>query len=221
VLLFLALLGVALNQVFFVLGMARTSVAHAAVIIAMTPVWVLLLAAAMKIEKLGTGRLLGMAVAFGGVLVLQLGPSRGGNATVSGDLLIFGGSAVFAVFTIVGKRVSNALDTVTLNTFAYVLGGAVLLPIAWWDLSHAGLARISATGWTSVIYMAAVPSVLCYLIYYYALRWMAASRLSAFSYIQPLIATTFAIPVLGEQPTPALLGGGVLVLAGVMMTERL
>lgn len=221
VLLFLALLGVALNQVFFVLGMARTSVAHAAVIIAMTPVWVLLLAASMKIEKLGAGRLLGMAVAFGGVFVLQTGPSRGGQASLPGDLLIFCGSAVFAIFTTVGKRVSKSFDTITLNTFAYVLGGAMLLPFAWWDLSRAGLDRVSTTGWVSVVYMAAIPSVLCYLIYYYALRWMPASRLSAFSYMQPLIATTFAVPMLGEQPTPAMLGGGALVLAGVMMTERL
>jgi drug/metabolite transporter (DMT)-like permease len=68
--------------------------------------------------------------------------------------------------------------------------------------------------------MAVFPSVVCYSIYYYALTYVPASRVSAFSYLQPLLAILMAIPLLGEQPTRSLMAGGALVLTGVFLAER-
>jgi drug/metabolite transporter (DMT)-like permease len=68
--------------------------------------------------------------------------------------------------------------------------------------------------------MAIFPSVLGYLIYCYALTKMPASRVSAFSYLQPLLATILAVPMLGEPVSGSLAGGGALILAGVYVTER-
>jgi DME family drug/metabolite transporter len=68
--------------------------------------------------------------------------------------------------------------------------------------------------------MVLFPSVVCYLIFYYALRHMAASRLVALAYLQPLLATLMAIVLLGERVTPAVGAGGALVLAGVWVAER-
>jgi drug/metabolite transporter (DMT)-like permease len=49
---------------------------------------------------------------------------------------------------------------------------------------------------------------------------MAASRVSAFGYLQPLIATTGAALILKEPVTATLVAGGALVLAGVFVSER-
>ena len=54
------------------------------------------------------------------------------------------------------------------------------------------LAHVSAAAWLSMLYMALFPSVLAYLIYYYALAHIPASRVSAFSYLQPVFATAMA-----------------------------
>jgi drug/metabolite transporter (DMT)-like permease len=63
-------------------------------------------------------------------------------------------------------------------------------------------------------------SVVGYLLYYYVLTHMEASRISAFSYAQPVMGTTLAALLLGEPLTFALLISGGLVLAGVYVTER-
>jgi drug/metabolite transporter (DMT)-like permease len=68
--------------------------------------------------------------------------------------------------------------------------------------------------------MALFPSLVCYLIYYYALKFIAASRVSAFSYLQPLLATVMAVMVLGEEVTGGLAAGGALILSGVFVAER-
>lgn len=63
-------------------------------------------------------------------------------------------------------------------------------------------------------------SVLAYLIFYWALRHMEASRLSASSYLIPILAIILGILLLGERVTPNLLIGGPLVLGGVYLAER-
>ena len=68
--------------------------------------------------------------------------------------------------------------------------------------------------------MAAAASVLAYLIFYYALTKISASRVIAFSYLQPVIVTVLGVLLLGDRVTPHLLGGGALVLVGVALAER-
>ena len=219
-LMFLGMFGVALNQLFFVLGISRTSVAHAAIMIGMTPILVLAIAAVIGQESLSAAKLLGMALAMAGVVALQFAPSKGTVTSFAGDFFIFLASVTFALFTVMGKRVVGNFSSITINTFAYVGGGAFLLPMTLWQSVGFPFRQLSWATWASVVYMAAFPSVLCYLIYYYALAHIPASRVSAFSYLQPLLATLLAIPLLGENPTTALVAGGCLVLAGVFVAEK-
>jgi drug/metabolite transporter (DMT)-like permease len=219
-LLLLGMFGVALNQVFFVIGISGTSVAHAAILIGMTPILVLVIASSIGQESIRVAKLIGMAIALAGVAALQLAPSKGAGTSLRGDFFIFLASVTFAVFTVMGKRVASNFGSVTVNTFAYVGGGLMLLPVTLWQSSGFAFGRVSWTAWASIVYMAAFPSVLCYLIYYYALGHITASRVSAFSYLQPLLATALAIPFLGENPTSSLIVGGSLVLLGVFVAER-
>jgi drug/metabolite transporter (DMT)-like permease len=219
-LLALGLLGVGLNQLLFISGLARTSVAHAAIMIGLTPILVLLLAAAAGQEKLSAARLIGMGIALAGVAVLQFSPAGKQAGNLIGDLLVFGGALTFAIFTVQGKSAVGRVAGVAVNTFAYVGTGVALLPMTFYLGSGFEFQSISPLAWTSVLYMSLFPSVVAYLIYYYALARIPASRLSAFSYLQPLLATAMAIPALGEYPTRSLLAGGILVLAGVFVAER-
>jgi drug/metabolite transporter (DMT)-like permease len=212
--------GVALNQALFVAGVSHTSVAHAGIMIALTPILVLLIAAGAGQESIRAIKLMGMLLALSGVLLLQMAPSKGGNARLSGDFLVFLGALAFAIFTVGGKRVVDQFDKITMTMFAYVGGSVMLLPTTMWYSKSFVFANVSWQAWASVFYMSAFSSVIAYLIYYYALGKIPATRVSAFSYLQPLIATAVAIPMLGEQPTPSLAFGGSLVLLGVFLAER-
>jgi drug/metabolite transporter (DMT)-like permease len=68
--------------------------------------------------------------------------------------------------------------------------------------------------------MAIFPSVICYLIYYYALKQIPASRVAALAYLQPVLATVLGVLLLGEHVTVPLVAGGVVIFAGVYLTER-
>jgi drug/metabolite transporter (DMT)-like permease len=219
-LMFLGVIGVGLNQFFFVLGINSTTVSHAAIMIGLTPITVLLLASLMGMETLSIRRLAGMLIALGGVAVLQLSSSKSGGATLVGDLLVYCAAFTFAVYTVRGKRETSKLGGVVVNTFAYVGTAVAMLPVTIGYSVAFDYSKVTWVAWTSLLYMAVFPSVICYSIYYYALTYVPASRVSAFSYMQPLLATLMAIPLLGEHPTKTLVMGGGLVLTGVFLAER-
>lgn len=210
------------NQILFLAGLGRTSVTHSALIIGMSPVFVLLIAAAWKQERITFQKLAGMAIAIAGValLVTQAQEGSGAGATRLGDALVLLAALSFASFTVLGKRASALHNSLDVNTFAFVGSALALVPFVLWNLRTSGLEHVTAAGWSCLIYMAAFPSVVCYLIYSYALERVPASRVSAFSYLQPPLAALMGVVFLGEHITTPLVAGGTVIFTGVVLTER-
>lgn len=217
----LGLYGVVLNQTGFTVGLHYTTVAHSSLIIALGPIFVLALARWRGLEVLTARKLLGMAISFVGVAILSSEYGFGSDSpTFVGDVITLAGSIAFAFYTVVGKRVALTYGTLAMNTYAYLTGALLVLPLTGWQLVGVPWEEITGRGWASVVYMAALASVVAYLIYYYALSKLSASRVAAFSYLQPVIATLLGVVALGETLSPRLVGGGTAVLLGVYLAER-
>ena len=219
-LLLLGIYGVIANQLFFVFGLAWTSVAHAAVIMTLMPIFVLLLAALLGQERITLRKVVGMTIAATGVGVLQLERKGSSGATLLGDFCTFLCGISLAIFTVRSKQLMKRFGSLAINSVAYIGGSLAIAPLTIWLSVRYGAVRASAAAWWSVAYMAMFSSVLAYFIYNYALTYMPASRASAVSYLQPLGATLLAVALLGEPITTTLAIGGILVLIGVVVTER-
>src|SRR5512144_3265072 len=113
----LGLLAVPLNQGLFLAGLARTTPGHAALLYALTPVFVFLLARARLGEQAGPARLAGIALAFAGVLVVLaargLLGGREGLEGLWGDLLVLLGVVAWAVYAVLGKPFAERYGAVT------------------------------------------------------------------------------------------------------------
>jgi len=67
--------------------------------------------------------------------------------------------------------------------------------------------------------MAVCSSALAYLLYFWLLRYLEASQLSAFTYLLPVLAVILGILLLGERGSLMQIIGGTLALAGVYWVE--
>ncbi len=216
----LALLGIALNQLLFVAGLKRTSVAHASLIIATSPVMVWMGSVAKGYEKFRPARIFGITLAIAGVVVLQVLPGKNSGASLAGDFLIFLSVFFFAGYSVLSRDLSRRIGSVPLNTLLYAVSAVVMLPIALWDARGLDLAGVSPPTWIYVLFLAAFPSVIAYLIFSHAIARIPPSRVSMFSYLQPFLATMLAVPILREPLTASFFAGGALVLGGVYLAER-
>ena len=210
------------NQVLFVIGLNHTSVSHTAFIFSLVPILVLLLAAWTGQEHVTGRKLLGMAISATGVVLLSFDKANGSGPTLLGDAVCFVSACLFSYFTVMSKPYRTRYGPVTVSTFSYVSGAIALLPVAlYFPLTQSfRFEAVAGAGWAALIYMAVFPAVIGYIIYYYALGFIAASRLSAFNYLQPPLATAIGVLFLGEPLTSLLLLAGTLILVGVALTER-
>ena len=216
----LSLVGVVFNQMLFIAGLKYTSVAHASLIISLGPVFVLILARLHGLERLSALKIAGMAVSLAGLALLAGEHHNGSGPSLLGDLFTVAGSMAFAYYVILGKEVTPRFDSLSLNTFVYLLGAAVLLPVTVGGLAGGGLAQVTWKGWLAMGYMTVFCSVIAYLIFYFALHYVSATRLATLSYLQPPLATLLGLLFLKEQITLRLIAGAAIIFAGVYVTEK-
>ena len=218
---YLGFWGVVVNQGLFTIGLNYTTSDHSAVIIAVGPIIILLLARIMKLEAVTPAKMLGMAVAFAGVFLLE---AENGSPVHSpflvGDLITLSGTMGFALYTVLGKKVAGQYDAIAMNTFNCVAAAIMLLPLTVRQGMHLDWRAVGWPGWLGMIYMAAASSVAAYTLFYWVLRYMTASRVAAISYFQPVAVILLSVAFLNDHPTRNLLLGTALVLLGVYLAER-
>ena len=217
----IAFFGITMNQILFIEGVAHTNVPHAALIVAVEPVMVLVLSVLMRLEALTALKFAGMAISFTGVVLLTYGkPIQGSQSYWLGDLILMGEVVVFAYYTILMKEVADQYDVLTLNTLVFGLGALMIIPFgarAVWNLQWS---EIPIRSFLGLAFMIVFSSVIGYLLFAYALKGLTASRVAAFNYIQPVIATGLGIWLLNDRVGLWGIFGGGLILLGVYFTER-
>ena len=220
--LWLGFFGYIVNQCCFVIGLGHTSSEHSVVIIASGPILILVLASILRLEKLTAAKVLGMVTGFAGVILLELEHGWPAHSPLLvGDLITLLGILGFSVYTVLGKRVAGTYDTVAMNTFNAVIAAVLVLPVALRQGMHLDWNSVGWVGWAGLFYMAALSAVVGYLLYYWLLGHIEASRVVVVNYLQPVVVVLLSIPLLGERPTGRLLVSAALVLLGVYLAERI
>ncbi len=215
--------GVTINQMCFTIGLHFTSVSHSAVIVGLSPIYILVLAVLFGLERATGHKAVGMLIALAGVAVLA---SENGisthSASIEGDAITMAGSLGFAIYGVLGKRVAGKYDTLTMTAFTHFAGALIVLPLAF----HEGRALYAAGHWQqpwrvwgALLYMAVFSSALAYVFYFWLLRYLEASQLSAFTYLLPVLATILGIVWLGEKGSWSQVLGAVMSLGGVYWIE--
>lgn len=210
-----------INQGFFFLGLSYSTPAHAALLYALTPTGVYLLSLWRGRESLRGSSVAGLLFALVGVFVLLLG--RGLSAAAGplwGDLLILIAVAAWVVFTDQGKQLIPVHGSTRLTAWTMVAGALWVMPL--WPLTVRAemLANASAATWASLGYLGVITSVISYLLWYFALSRLEASKVAVFSNLQPVFTALAALVLLQEPIHWELVAGGALVLAGVRLTQR-
>jgi drug/metabolite transporter (DMT)-like permease len=218
---YLGFFGYAINQGGFVTGLSLTTSEHSVIIVALGPILILAMARAMGLETLTPGKVFGMLISFCGVIVLETDSgSPLHSPLLLGDLISLAGTLGYSIYTVLAKRVAGTYDTISINAFSATVGAIVWLPVALRQGSRLNWAGVGLPGWAGLLYMVLFSSVGGYLLFYWLLRHMEASRVVVVNYFQPVVVVLLSIPLLAERPTTRLLVSGVLVLLGVYLTEH-
>lgn len=172
-------------------------------------------------EPLHTAKVAGLSLAFAGVAFLLLsgdsGLDEGGKPLVAA-LLAACSVASVSFAGVYAKRHADDFDPMELTFMQFaigivVIGGAMLVV--------EGLpGTISPWGWMLIGYMTVIGSVVPFLMFFWLLQQVSATKASLIGYIVPLIALFAGIVLLDEKLQLGIGVGGLLILAGVVLTDR-
>ena len=215
-----SLFGVLINQICFIEGLARTTPSHASLILTTIPVATLLFAVLLGREKLRVSSVLGIFSALAGVLILLRIDDLDLRAEwFLGDVLVWINGTSFALFLVLSKRVVERLGPATSSAGILCFGslGAALYggPAAL-ELEPA---RIAPEIWLLAVLIVIFPTILAYYLNYWALARVQSSHVALFIYLQPILASTLSVILLGDVVTWRLVLSSVFVFLGVLIAS--
>jgi drug/metabolite transporter (DMT)-like permease len=217
-----AALGVTLQQVLFVLGLAAGTASSTSILFATTPLWTALIAMVVGLER--PGRRTWVTLAFGIVgvaLVVRGSPVPGGDGSLVGDLLILASALAWASYSVIITPLLGRYSANRVSAAVTVTGTLALVPLGLPALLATDLAAVPVEIWAIVAYAALGALVLTNLLYFTAVRNVGASRAAAFIYLQPVFGVVLALLLLGESITPLQVTGGAVVFASILAGRRL
>ncbi len=220
----LALLGATGVTLYFGLqnlSLARTSASDAGLIAGSVPAITAALSALVLKERIGRTRLLGILISVAGVAGVALaGTSSGTPGTLAGDLLMVGAALSWAVYTMLIKKSGSRMPEILLLACTTAFGTLFLLPGAAAEVAASGFTPLSPTGWLSLLFLGLFGSGASFFLWNSALRNLDASEAATYINLVPVITVASAATLLGEQPAPAQMAGGALVILGVYLASH-
>jgi drug/metabolite transporter (DMT)-like permease len=194
----------------------------AGLLLATEPVWVLLLSRVFLRERGGARAWLGSAVALGGVAVLtapDAGASgAGGYRALAGAGLVLAATLSFAAYTIVVTPLGTEFGAVPATAATTVVGSVPYLAAAGM-LPGAGLANLGPAVWAEIGFLALGSTVAGLVLWNVAVLADNVSRVSLLLYLEPAVSVLGAAVFLGERVSAVMVGGGLLILAGVAIAS--
>ena len=196
------------------------SLSTAAILLYTSPVWIMLMSVLIFHEKLDKKKLVALALAFAGC-VLVSGIS-GQGMTLTGLLVGLGSGIGYGLYSILGTIALRKYSsfTVTTYTFIFAAGGSLIIcrPA---DL----ISKFSNTAEPGFLIFfcfltALVTAVIPFLAYTLGLESVEASKAGILATIEPMVATLIGILVFSE-PLTLMSGIGILMILSAVVILNL
>jgi drug/metabolite transporter (DMT)-like permease len=215
--------GFAAYNALVTIGMERTSAFSAALLMSLSPVFTLMLARLLGIERPRLAQWLAVALAAAGVAVFVGDNVRAegiGQATL-GDLLSLLGACAFAVYSLAVRPLTTKYGATVTTAWAVSIA---LLAVAPWGAPVATQEpwrQLSLPVWGSLAYSAVISMLVGYTIWSWAIARGGVSRTVPYLFLVPVLTGIVSTIALGEVFTPMKLVGGAMVLVGTALVRLL
>ncbi len=210
-----AILGLVLNQGLYLFGLSLSSATEASVVGTSIPVFTVAIAMLVGDERFSAVKTCGIALALFGALSIA---GIGHFSTLSiGDLLLVANCLSFAGYLVLTRRMAKRHDPMVLSRWTFAFAALMVLPVAAVAPFTHEVVRPLAVG--EAIFLVLGPTVLAYFFNAYALSRVDSSVVASFVYLQPVIAATAAIPLLGERLSARIGIGALLIFSGVLLAS--
>lgn len=216
----LSFLAVPLNQSCFLIGIHYTSTGEAAVIYALVPVITYLISLFRKEEFFEWKRMTGVLIALLGVLIILLSTHTAfSSGHLGGNITILAGAVTWAFYTVESRKFSMRYNPYVFSLKMLTYGAVWSFPLILWVMFNGIHLTLKPEVWGVIIYLALFGTIISYGLWVTGLKVLEPSRVAIFTNGQPIMTTILSYFILSQAMTLPFLGGGILVISGVLITQ--
>lgn len=217
-----AFTGITLNITFLFLGLEKTASINGPIIASSAPIFIILFSLLFLKEHLKIKTLLGTVIGFLGIMLIVIEPAieKGLDQSVIGNMFLIISMFAAIIQILIGKDIVKRYRPLTLTYYAFAIGAVTFIPLELLEVSQYGfLTNLDFRGIIGIIFSAFGSSLIAYHFLHWSLKYLPASRVGIFSYIDPISGVLIAMPLLGEIPSELYIVGALLVFLGIYIAE--
>lgn len=203
-------------------GIQYSSATNAALLIIVEPLTLLLLGPALLGERLTRREVVGAALAVVGAVLVVADGIPGVTLSIlprwRGDVLLALSGVAYAVYSLLGRPVLTAANSMAVTTRSIVWGAIALAPLAAFEWMTGHRPSASLPGLAAMLYLGVVITAWGYVVWNWALARVEASRTAAFLTVQPIVGALLGAALLGDPVSVYTGVGGALIVAGLWMS---
>lgn len=218
-----SIFGMVINMLCFFKGLNFTTPINGAVIMTASPILVLILSALIIKEKITWIKAIGILIGLIGALVLILYGSelnQDSSNIALGNFLIFINAACYGLYLILVKPLTDKYHSFTILKWAFLLGVVINLPFTLKEFLEVEWIGLPSHAILAMLFVVVCITFLTYLLNVYALNQLKASSLSVFIYLQPFVATVFAILMGSDSLSYIKVMAAILIFIGVYLVTK-
>ena len=187
--------GVAINQLLFFEGLNLTTPINAAIIMTINPVLVIIMSALILFEKINIRKGIGIALGLVGAstLIINGGSVSGNTNYMLGNMFIFVNAASYGLYLVLVKPMMQKYHPITVMFYVFGFGLLYVLPFGYTELMAVDWLSFPPIIIWEVLFVVICTTVIAYLLNSSALKLLNPSTVSIYIYLQPVLATLFAI----------------------------
>ncbi len=218
----LSALGISLNQIFFIEGLARSGPLNASICVMLIPPLTVGLAALFGRERVLKARVLGIVVALSGAaLLIEIERFDPSNTKMIGNALLLTNCTLYAAYLVLVRATIARLGALVTIAWVMVLGALESLPVTLPPALGVSWSLLGTGQWFGVAFVVLGPTVLTYLLNAYALGRAESSLVAVYVYAQPPIAAVASYLWFGIVPTLRTLLAALVIVIGVGLSTGL
>ncbi|WP_219223436.1 DMT family transporter [Pedobacter antarcticus] len=215
----MGLSGITGYYIFFNYSLMYTSASSGALIQGFIPVCIALLGVVFLKEKLTGIQITGIGMSLVGVILVGLITNNTGEKdSLAGNLLMMVAVLCWTTYTLISRKL-NHLHPLKITFWSGCIGTVLLIPISIYEFIHLeNQIEIGKNIWWSLIYLGAISSGFCYLLYNRALEILTATTVGNFLNLDILTGVVIAVIFMQDQIDSVKIVGGILILSGLIIS---
>jgi drug/metabolite transporter (DMT)-like permease len=215
--------GIALNMLSFFKGLSLTSPISASVMMVTSPIMVLIFSSILIRKPIGKQRILGVFVGLiGALLLITLGSSSKGASENSafGNFLVFLNAASYGLYLVLAKDLIKKYNPVVFIKWLYLFGLIFVIPFGYGELTAIVWQEIPTNIYWNIGFVLIFTTCITYLFNLYGLSKLKPTTVSVFIYLQPVIATIYALIVGSDSLNLVKICATLLIFFGVYLVTK-